>query len=134
MHFYNGILNTRRRTGILTLMLLIALQLLALSQSPGHAETAMPLQQQLFAMPVAYNLSITEDMRGGSLVLEGTLPEEPDRVTLMVLADRIYEENNGPDYEQVLIHWRIKGASGTARPWAVSDITAHDSVLRLMDQ
>jgi len=133
MHFYNGILNFRCRNGILPLMILAALLALALPLPSGRAGAAASARHP-FMSPVAYNLSVTEDMRGGSLVLEGTLPEEPDRVTLMVLADRIYEENNGPDYEQVLIHWHIKDAGDTARPWAVSDITAHDSVLRLMDQ
>lgn len=85
-----------------------------------------------FTIPISYAISVAEDMEGGTLVLEGILREEPERSALMLLAYTIYEEKNGRAYEQVLIRWRLKDDPKSAGPWAISDITEHDSVLRVM--
>ncbi len=75
---------------------------------------------------------VAEDTAGASLVLEVTLREEPERSALMLLADRIYEGKGGQAYEQVLILWHLNDDSGRNGPWAISDITKSDAVLRIM--
>lgn len=81
---------------------------------------------------VNYEVIVSKQQRRQSLVLDGTLGQKVDRDTLMQLSDLIYEENRGYDYDKVQIQWKLSGEPRDSQPWALSDITKEDTVIRVI--
>lgn len=69
-----------------------------------------------------YAVSVS-DRNSNNLILDCTLSKPEDRATIDRLADRIYRENNGGNYDNVTINWRVGTNPEMAAPWARTTMT-----------
>ena len=71
---------------------------------------------------VNYAVSVANREPGKNLVLNCTISQPEDEMTLSRLANRIYHENNGRSYDNVTIFWHIGSNPEPAQPWARTDV------------
>lgn len=66
------------------------------------------------------------------LVLNTTISTMEDDETLSRLARKVYMENNGPSYQNVIIFWHIGQNPEPLAPWARTDISRGDTVFGIV--
>ena len=72
---------------------------------------------------VNYASSIVERSGNKLLVLQCVLSKAEDKTTLDRLADKVYSENKGYDYDTVSIRWHVGSNPQSADLWGTTNMT-----------
>lgn len=88
-------------------------------------ETAVGLDVVNYASSVAKRTD-------NELVLNTTISKLEDDDTLSRLANRVYMENGGPNYQNVTIFWHVGQNPEPRAPWARTDITRDNAIYKVV--
>ena len=91
------------------------------SQLPEASAVAPTVQE------IAYSVHVVEKADNSRLVLECVLEGSHYNSAIHTLSDKIYGENEGGQYEQVIINWRLKGRENGKSPWAPTCLVRNSS-------
>ena len=104
------------------------------SQSGQRAEPVAPFSTSTEAKPakmmkyedINYVAMVADREPGEMLVLNCTVSKATDETVLTRLAEKLYQDYNGRNYDDVTIYWHVGMNPEPAQPWARTDINKVD--------
>ena len=76
---------------------------------------------------VNYATEVKERVPGKNMIISATISAPEDDVVMSRLADKIYKEHNGSNYENVTILWHVGANPEPAKPWGRTEISRNST-------